>query len=293
LPDPLKIKHNEIDYENSSSEKAKPIVTSQPADTIIALVNDESLRQGVKAFADSINASVIWQLELPGLIGQMSQLRPRLVLVDLAEPPDTWQPLVHALKTNPATRRLSILGFAIGLSPIQRQLAQAAFLDDIFEARDDSKGAVLSSLASRAAGFLRQHDAEIQHALQTPCQNPMPALVWQGVQAFNAGQYYEAHEDLETAWVEENSLVRNLYQGILQVGVAYFQIQRGNYWGAVKMFLRAFQWLSAMPEVCHGIDIAQLRQDAWHVWQALESLGPERVHEFDQTLFKPIHLKSA
>jgi hypothetical protein len=55
------------------------------------------------------------------------------------------------------------------------------------------------------------------------------------------------------------------------------------------MFLRGFQWLEAMPDTCHGIDVAKLRQDAKRAWQALETLGPDRIEEFDQSMFQPIH----
>jgi hypothetical protein len=81
-----------------------------------------------------------------------------------------------------------------------------------------------------------------------------------------------------------------MYQGILQVGVAYYQIQRRNYTGARRLFQRAWQYLSALPDVCQGVDIAQLRADVQAAQAELERLGPERIAEFPPELLRPIRL---
>ncbi len=79
---------------------------------------------------------------------------------------------------------------------------------------------------------------------------PPPDLLVKGIHEFNAGAFFEQHESLETAWRNEPGPIRHLYQGILQIGVAYYQIQRRNYIGAHKMFERAWQYLDALPDVC-------------------------------------------
>ncbi|MCI0711435.1 MAG: DUF309 domain-containing protein [Chloroflexi bacterium] len=257
-------------------------------DPLLALVQDESLRKPIQKLAEDLNTDVIWSLDLKGVISEVARLRPAVLLVDLKHQPQQWHDIVRALKSNPATRRLAILGFAISLTDDLREKANAVIFDEVFEAQDSPDGVLLTTLTSRVESFARRSDIEIQRALQSPCQQPMPQLVLKGIQEFNRGNYYEAHEELEHAWMDEPQIVRNLYQGILQVGVAYYQIQRSNYWGAVKMFLRGFQWLEAMPDTCHGINIVKLRQDAKHVWQTLETLGPDRIDEFDQSMFHPI-----
>jgi uncharacterized protein len=64
----------------------------------------------------------------------------------------------------------------------------------------------------------------------------LPQEFWEGVACFNEQRYFEAHEALETAWRNEPGRIRELYQGILQLGVAYFHIRRGNIRGALKSF---------------------------------------------------------
>jgi hypothetical protein len=63
------------------------------------------------------------------------------------------------------------------------------------------------------------------------CGDPPPARLRQGIEEFNRGQFFEQHETLELEWIEEADPVRYLYQGILQVGVGFEHLRRGNaYW---------------------------------------------------------------
>lgn len=120
------------------------------------------------------------------------------------------------------------------------------------------------------------------------CIGELPALVWKGIRLFNQGDYFAAHEELELAWRAEQEAVRELYRGILQVGVAYYHIRRGNYRGAVKMLRYAKGWLAPFPELCRGIDVERLRQDAQRVETVLLATLPDRLEDFDQTLFRPL-----
>jgi predicted metal-dependent hydrolase len=125
-------------------------------------------------------------------------------------------------------------------------------------------------------------------ALELTCQVPLSEMALQGLQFYNLGEYFEAHEILEAAWRQDQTPGRELYQGVLQVGIAYLQIERGNYTGALKMFLRARRWLDPLPDQCRGVEVAQLRQDAQRAQAALKALGRERMAEFDRSLFRPV-----
>jgi hypothetical protein len=78
---------------------------------------------------------------------------------------------------------------------------------------------------------------------------------------------------------------------VLQVAVAYLQIERGNYTGAIKMFLRVRQWIEPLPDVCRSIDVAALRRDAEQVRARLIALGPENIGLFDRSLFRPVRYR--
>ena len=125
-------------------------------------------------------------------------------------------------------------------------------------------------------------------ALSLTCLQPLSSLASQGIELFNRGEYFEAHEVLEHAWNEDETPGRELYRAILQVAVAYLQIERGNYNGAMKMFLRMRQWIDPLPELCRGVDVARLRADARRVYEQILALGRSRITEFDRGMFQPV-----
>ena len=109
-----------------------------------------------------------------------------------------------------------------------------------------------------------------------------------GLFEFNRGEYFEQHESLETAWRAEVRPVRALYQGILQIGLAFLQIQRGNWPGAMKMFRRGLPRLHSLPAICQGVQLAPLRTAAEAIYAEIRELGPDRLAEFDQQRFPQI-----
>jgi predicted metal-dependent hydrolase len=216
------------------------------------------------------------------LFDQITAWQPALLLFDLGNQAIPWQTWIPALKSSPATRRIPIMCFgphedvatmrAAADSGAEVVLARSRFMND------------MPNLFSR---YARIPDTD---SLHTACAEPLTALAREGIDLFNQGAYYKCHDALEEAWVLDRGPGRDLYRGILQIGIAYYQIERGNYRGAVKMLLRVRQWLAPLPPACRQVDVARLRQDAERVYEALLELGPERLSEFDRSLFRPVTL---
>lgn len=120
------------------------------------------------------------------------------------------------------------------------------------------------------------------------CAGSLHPKAIEGMQFFNEGNFFDAHEELEIAWKEESGAVRDLYRGILQIAVTYLHITRGNYDGAVKVYARSLKWMQGWNDVCRGIRVKQFREAADAVMQEVERLGKERIGEFDASLFQPI-----
>src|SRR5579883_2016624 len=70
------------------------------------------------------------------------------------------------------------------------------------------------------------------------CDEAPSAEVVRGFEQFNRGEFFEQHETLEDAWIEETDPIRYLYQGILQVGVGLLHLSRGNLRGATQLIER-------------------------------------------------------
>ena len=122
----------------------------------------------------------------------------------------------------------------------------------------------------------------------TDCDGHLHPRARLGLSLFNQGRYFEAHEELEAAWKDEKGNIRRLYQGILEAGVAYLHITRGNYAGAVKVYGRSMKWLKDWPEICRGVDVGQLRKDLETVMVEVHHLGEAGLTTFDRSLLKPV-----
>jgi predicted metal-dependent hydrolase len=111
------------------------------------------------------------------------------------------------------------------------------------------------------------------------------------VRQFNRGEYFEQHETLELLWRAELRQVRSLYQGILQIGVAFHHLRRGNHHGTVYMLTRGAGYLTPFAPQCQGVDVQGLLRDAAAALEEVERLGPARLHEFDWALAPHVHLR--
>ncbi|HNN13615.1 MAG TPA: DUF309 domain-containing protein [Anaerolineales bacterium] len=119
------------------------------------------------------------------------------------------------------------------------------------------------------------------------CNGILHPRAVEGIELFNTGKFFEAHEELEAAWREETGEIRDLYRGILQIAVTYLHITRGNYPGAVKVYGRSQKWLTGWGDICCGVNVLKLRQDAEETMKEVARLG-DRLAEFDPSLFQSI-----
>lgn len=243
---------------------------------IVAFIRTPGLRAALVQHSAGVVLRFAERAPAPdSAVAQIANLQPALLVVELEPDSLGW---LRYVRSDPATRRLPVL--ALGEGEAAAGIARAVHAPHF----------TASAFISALPGVLLDHaraavDAE---QLSAQCAAAPPPLVVQGLRQFNAGEYFECHETLEHAWMAEHGPVRDLYRAVLQVAVAYYQITRGNYAGAHKMFLRIIQWFAPLPDRCQSIDVAQLRADVAAVRAHLEALGPSRIAEFDRTLLKPV-----
>jgi predicted metal-dependent hydrolase len=90
------------------------------------------------------------------------------------------------------------------------------------------------------------------------------AAIDAGLAAYERGDYFEAHEDLEPAWMGTDVLAeRALLQGLIKVAAAYVHAVRGNPAGIAKNLTGARRHLAeAGPAgAAWGIDVPALVAD--------------------------------
>lgn len=120
------------------------------------------------------------------------------------------------------------------------------------------------------------------------CKRPLHHEAERGLQLFNQGKYFLAHEALENAWRVETEPDRRLYQGILQAGIAFMHARNGNAQGVFSMYERSQRWLEPWPDHCRTIDIGQLKIDLQAMVDEVSLLGQERIQELNPNIFPVI-----
>ncbi len=218
-----------------------------------------------------------------GYVKRLVTLAPALILVSMDA---SFKPAaIYTPKVNPAARRIPILALAHDGAA---QVTAGQMGADAVLMLDKLTG----QLAAQVESLAHRFDSAARALLAQDCTQPLPPMAQEAVAKFNAGEYYAQHDLFEALWMDTDSPVRDLYRAVLQVGVAYYQITRGNYRGAVKMLLRARPWLALLPNVCQGVDVAQLRADADAVSVELERVQADPRATFDKTLLKPLRWNS-
>lgn len=94
-------------------------------------------------------------------------------------------------------------------------------------------------------------------------------LMEAGRQAFNAGQFYEAHEHWEEVWLELEDPDHRWVQGLIQIATALHKLHDGHARPASMLFAKALAKLADAPATLDGIDVAGARAHATHRAAAL------------------------
>ena len=139
---------------------------------------------------------------------------------------------------------------------------------------------LVEAAAAEAAAAARETGVEAPEKL--------PELALKGIEEFNRGEFYECHEYLEEAWMQEPRRVRFLYQGILQVGVGFYHQHNGNWRGATGLLRNGTQRLKEFEPETLGINVAKLVRECERCLEELEELGRDRVREFDRSLIPKV-----
>jgi uncharacterized protein len=79
-----------------------------------------------------------------------------------------------------------------------------------------------------------------------------------GLEHIRAGRFFEAHEELETAWRAAAAEERDFYQGLVHVAVAWYQAGRGRPIATGRQLEKAARRLGPYAPVHRGVDLADV-----------------------------------
>jgi hypothetical protein len=110
-------------------------------------------------------------------------------------------------------------------------------------------------------------------------------LARRGIELFDQGRYFEAHEPWETIWRSREPEPRELYQGLVQVAAGFHHwFARGRAGAAARLLERGARRLAAvegaragdLPAGLEAVDLADFGAQvrAWIAWLAATAGAP-------------------
>lgn len=82
----------------------------------------------------------------------------------------------------------------------------------------------------------------------------------EGVELFNARNFYKAHDPWESLWLERFGEEKDFLQGLILTTVALHHYSRGNHRGARSRFRLAVDKLEKYPDTYWGINLKNFRR---------------------------------
>ena len=121
-----------------------------------------------------------------------------------------------------------------------------------------------------------------------------PPLYLQGIEYFNACDFFESHEAWEELWADEQGPARKFYQGLIQVAVALHHFGNGNLRGARKLYASSRGYLEPYRPWYLGLDLEKFLLEFAQCFSAILD-SPEAFPrlEIEPDLIPEIHLEPA
>lgn len=117
-------------------------------------------------------------------------------------------------------------------------------------------------------------DAENRMHEQPPAATPEEALS-RGIEHFNAGRYFQAHEAWEEGWHPSPEPERDFWQGLTQLAVGLTHRERGNAHGAATLLRRGAKKLRNYGDEYMGVVLTPLVAFADDTAERIEAEGTD------------------
>ncbi len=119
----------------------------------------------------------------------------------------------------------------------------------------------------------------------------LPGVLQQAALLWRHRLFFEFHEILEGIWMHWPGSERSFLQGLIQLGVAFYHIQRNNYSGAMSMF--RYGRAKVEPHAPHycGVELRKFLDRIERCRETLKRLGPSRCRDFDWRLVPTLQVE--
>lgn len=127
-----------------------------------------------------------------------------------------------------------------------------------------------------------------------PDDIPYDPRYLQGIEYFNACEFFESHEAWEELWTDYQGPSRKFYQGLIQAAVALHHFGNGNIRGARKLYHSTRGYLEPYRPRYEGIDLEKFLREFEQCFAAVAASQEEFPQvEVNPDLIPEIHLLAA
>jgi hypothetical protein len=99
-----------------------------------------------------------------------------------------------------------------------------------------------------------------------------------GMELFNSGRYFEAHEAWEEVWLRSEGEAKLFYQMLIQAAVGLHHYEKGNARGATGMYKNVCEKLERLPPVFMSLDLPDFSRQFKSFFADLVEGGVETPH---------------
>ena len=96
-------------------------------------------------------------------------------------------------------------------------------------------------------------------------------LFKKGLEAFNSGHFFDAHEHWEEVWLETLNPEKMFLQGLIQIAAAFHHYSRANRQGTQNLLQAGLTKIERFPHAHRGLALAPLRVAVRRWLAALEN----------------------
>ena len=107
---------------------------------------------------------------------------------------------------------------------------------------------------------------------------------------FNRHLFFEVHEVLEPPWMQEQGEIKKFLQGLIQVAVAFYHLERGNLAGTRSLLHEGLIKIAPHSPACLGLELRDFIAGLEQCRQIISGLSPETYRQFSLDTIPRIRL---
>ena len=101
---------------------------------------------------------------------------------------------------------------------------------------------------------------------------------------FNEGLFFEVHEVLEAVWLKQGERTRPLFQGLIQIAVAFHHLENRNLKGALSLLREGGAKVRDYCPAHFGLELEQFLKQTDTCYHSIESFGSDAFDRFDRRM---------